>query len=425
MMDGSPSVIQVEVSSLCNLNCFMCQRRTWNPSEEGVMGFSLFKRLRDAVREADKVVLYGLGEPLMNPDIVKMAEFVKRESEADLTLTTNGTLLTRGLAGKLVSAGVTSIYVSLDSLNEERLRKIRYGIDSRAVLENLRYLAGKFSSDVEVGVEYVVMRGNLDELPSFVADVAEMGVEHVLVSHVVPYSEEAARQAAYTTISEEGINAGRNLFGKGWEVILEAAQSLLSMVYAGVPIKSDKAELLMDAWRKAREMNAEINAPLILSGEVDVNILEKVKRVFGEASKVASQYGLKLTLPPAVFSVNARKCPYVEKNATTIRWDGGVAPCQEYLHEHRCYVNKHYKKVIRCSFGNIKERSLEEIWNEEEYVEFRERTKNIVESTPWCGDCPYSTMDCWFTRSNELDCYGNTPSCSECIYSTGLAKCNI
>ena len=74
MMDGSPSVIQVEVSSLCNLNCFMCQRRTWNPSEEGVMGFSLFKRLRDAVREADKVVLYGLGEPLMNPDIVKMAD---------------------------------------------------------------------------------------------------------------------------------------------------------------------------------------------------------------------------------------------------------------------------------------------------------------------------------------------------------------
>ncbi len=69
MMDGSPSVIQVEVSSLCNLNCFMCQRRTWNPSEEGVMGFSLFKRLRDAVRESDKVVLYGLGEPLMNPDM--------------------------------------------------------------------------------------------------------------------------------------------------------------------------------------------------------------------------------------------------------------------------------------------------------------------------------------------------------------------
>ncbi len=391
------------------------------------MPFSLFRKLEDALRYAERVALYGVGEPLMNPDIVEMVAFTKRlmGDNGEIFLSTNGTLLSQKVAGKLVDAGLTSIYVSLDSLNKERLEGIRLGINYGSTLENFQLLLRRFGSDVNIGVEYVVMKENLEELPVFVAEAAEMGVNHVLVSHVVPYSEEVASQMAYTTASEESIEAGKELLGKGWQVIVEAARFFVSLSYTGLVLTSEEIGLLNSAWRKARKMGTELNVPLLLSGEIDLNLIGKVEKVFSNAEKTAREYNVKLTLPPTKFKVNERSCPYMEKKAVAVRWDGKVSPCQEYLHEHQLYINKHSKTFKNFFFGDIKEANLKEIWKGSEYVKFRERTENLPETVPWCGNCPYSTLKCWFIESNEVDCYSNSPSCSECIYSTGMAKCNI
>ncbi|MBS7287400.1 MAG: radical SAM protein [Candidatus Freyarchaeota archaeon] len=427
LADDFPLALQVEVSSACNLDCFMCQRRSWVSGEEGLMPLSLFRKLEGSLCEAERVILYGIGEPLMNSDIVEMVAFARRVmgKGGEISLSTNGVLLTPKLAGMLVDAGLTSLYVSLDSLNEEKLKKIRRGIDYVGALENLKFLLKKFGSDVEVGLEYVVMRENLGELPEFVAEAAGMDANHIFVSHIVPYFEEAASQAVYTTVSEEAIEAGKELLGRGWRVIVEAARFFVSLGYVGSIMESSEVELLSEAWRKAEAMGVELNVPLLLSGEVDVNLLEAVKKTFSETERVAREHGVKITLPPVSFSVKGRSCPYVEKKTAVIRWDGMVAPCQEYLHDHQLYVNKHSKTFKAHLFGDIKKSSLKEIWGSGEYTEFRKKIEALPETVPWCGNCPYSTLKCWFVDGNELDCYGNSPSCSECIYSTGMAKCNI
>jgi len=425
--DDFPLALQIEVSSVCNLDCFMCQRLSWGSGEEGLMPLSIFRRLEDSLREAERVILYGIGEPLMNPDIVEMVKFARKTmgDNGEVLLSTNGTLLTPELAGRLVKAGLTSLYMSLDSLNEEKLKGIRRGINYTSALENLKFFLKNFGSDVEAGLEYVVMRENLGDLPGFVVEAAEMGVSRILVSHIVPYSEEAARQATYTTVSEEAIEIGRELLGMGWQVIVEAARFFVSLGYVGSVVESRMVELLSKAWRKAEAAGVELNVPLLLSGEVYLNLLDDVRETFRRAERAAREYGVELALPPVTFRVNARVCPYVEKRAAVVRWDGMVSPCQEYIHDHHLYVNKHSKLFKAHFFGDVKERSIKEIWRSREYVEFREKIGLLPDTVPWCGNCPYSTLKCWFVDSNEVDCYGNSPSCSECIYSTGMAKCNI
>ncbi|MEM1512766.1 MAG: radical SAM protein [Candidatus Jordarchaeales archaeon] len=427
LSDGFPSALQVEVSSVCNLDCFMCQRHSWGPSEEGLMPLSIFRRIEDSLREAERVALYGVGEPLMNPDIVEIVAFARRAmgESGEILLSTNGTLLTPKLAGRLVEAGLTSLYMSLDSLNEEKLKGIRRGIDYVSALENFKFFLKNFGSDVEAGVEYVIMKENLSELPMFIVDAAEMGVSHIFTSHIVPFSEEVAKQAVYTTISEEAIEAGKELIGRGWQVIVEASRFFVSLGYVGSVVESRMVELLSEAWRKAEAAGVELNVPQLLGGEVDLNLLDEVRETFRRAERVAGEYGVELTLPPVTFKANARSCPYAEKEVATVRWDGMVSPCQEYLHDHSLYVNKHSKRFKAHFFGDVKERSLKEIWRSRDYAEFREKIGTLPKTVPWCGNCPYSTLKCWFVDSNQVDCYGNSPSCSECIYSTGMAKCNI
>ena len=36
-----------------------------------------------------------------------------------------------------------------------------------------------------------------------------------------------------------------------------------------------------------------------------------------------------------------------------------------------------------------------------------------------------STLGCFYTKTNKMDCYINDPGCSECICSVNLAQYNI
>jgi len=49
--------------------------------------------------------------------------------------------------------------------------------------------------------------------------------------------------------------------------------------------------------------------------------------------------------------------------------------------------------------------------------------QSMNENVPWCGNCIYSTQNCYYVGNNEGDCYGNQPGCNECLYSTEFVKC--
>jgi len=80
----SPTRLQVEVTTRCNMNCSMCVK--YAPESdiaETDLSLEDFKKLGPALEHCEKLVLNGIGEPLLHPDLAAMASFA-RERDQDL-----------------------------------------------------------------------------------------------------------------------------------------------------------------------------------------------------------------------------------------------------------------------------------------------------------------------------------------------------
>jgi tungsten cofactor oxidoreducase radical SAM maturase len=117
-----------------------------------------------------------------------------------------------------------------------------------------------------------------------------------------------------------------------------------------------------------------------------------------------------------------RRCDFVENKVAVIRWDGEVAPCYRFLHTYPEYVLGREKKVYAHSSGNVKERSLKEIWNSREYTWFRFAVKNAL--FPSCTDCSLADS-CSFVKDTKTDCWANEPSCGDCLWWRKIIQCPI
>ncbi len=115
-----------------------------------------------------------------------------------------------------------------------------------------------------------------------------------------------------------------------------------------------------------------------------------------------------------------RYCKFVEDKAACINHKGYVSPCYALMHSYDCYIYGRKKEIFPYHPGNVNERSLADIWKETEYVNFRLAVKNF--KFPSCPDCKY-LEGCSMADSNEMDCWGNSPSCAECLWSRQLIAC--
>lgn len=115
-----------------------------------------------------------------------------------------------------------------------------------------------------------------------------------------------------------------------------------------------------------------------------------------------------------------RVCKFVSDKTLCINHEGFVSSCYPLMHEYDCYIYGREKHIHPCYIGNVKEQSFQEIWLDSGYINF----KRTVEENryPSCTDC--RTQDgCTYTESNEMDCWGNSPSCGECLWARRIIAC--
>jgi MoaA/NifB/PqqE/SkfB family radical SAM enzyme len=130
-------------------------------------------------------------------------------------MTTNALLLERHTARELIRLGLDRLVVSLDGTKPETYNRIR-GTDIAPVLENLRILneekakAGSLSPSL--GMEFVALRSNIEELPALATLAGELGASTVLVSNVLAYTEDMREEVLY------GYEPRRPLAPKSWPV---------------------------------------------------------------------------------------------------------------------------------------------------------------------------------------------------------------
>ncbi len=124
--------LRISVTDRCNFRCTYCM-----PKEIFARDFEFLQReelltFEEIAQVANVFVRVGVekirltgGEPLLRRDLERLVEMLARiRSLHDLTLTTNGSLLTREKAQSLKDAGLTRITISLDSLDDRVFRKM-------------------------------------------------------------------------------------------------------------------------------------------------------------------------------------------------------------------------------------------------------------------------------------------------------------
>ena len=206
-----PNRVQIEATSKCNLRCPCCSHSRESSAGQhlGVETFrQVLRRLPPAPR---RVVLSGIGEPLLNPDFFAMADILA-ERGIRCEFYTNGTMLTPPVQEAILSrANIDTVNISCDGARKATFESLRLGAD----FERWKQLVGRFLAEagqrrgrtLSVGANVVLCRENLAEIGDILRLVAELGFGGVYVMQPIPVDDTAAALCAspaeFATVSEE------------------------------------------------------------------------------------------------------------------------------------------------------------------------------------------------------------------------------
>lgn len=135
IMLGSPSCLQIELSNRCNLRCIMCPIEELTASRNTKhVTLKEFGYIISQFPSLERISLQGIGEPLINPDIIK--EGVSKN--ISMGFITNGSLLDERLGSDIIKANLSDITISLDSVNPQNYESIRKGASFEKVVEKIK-----------------------------------------------------------------------------------------------------------------------------------------------------------------------------------------------------------------------------------------------------------------------------------------------
>lgn len=286
-----PSQIQLEPTTVCNLDCIMCPINSLQ-RDKNMMTLDEFKDLVGRFPKLERITMHGIGEPLMNRDFFNMVEYAKSRG-IRVYFNNNMTYMTEANARKLLSLGVDEIRTSLDTPYKDEYARIRPARNQRTnffdeVVENVRTLVrvrNELGSKTRIKLVGVCMDETIRQMPDLTRLGVELGVDEIMIQNMQLWS------------------------GK-------------------------------DEFREDREGK-------VVADQVMAEVYEECRDI------AAGKVPLKMWHPGV-----SHGCNWAETSCY-VTVDGYVTPC----------CNCPDPKVK--NFGNLNEKSLEEIWYSDDYKEFR------------------------------------------------------
>ena len=107
IMEADPVCLYLETTNRCNLLCTTCPRTFETLEPEKDMSWELFTSIIDQYPKIARVVLHGIGEPMLVKDLPRMIRYLK-DRGVYVLFNTNGTLLTKANGQALIDAGWTN-----------------------------------------------------------------------------------------------------------------------------------------------------------------------------------------------------------------------------------------------------------------------------------------------------------------------------
>ena len=192
-----PEELYLEVTNRCNLRCRTCPQFFGMAESSADLTLERFEAVVAQFPRLRRVVLHGIGEPLLNPHLPEMIRRLKQR-DAYVLFNSNGLLLRGRRTLELVLSGLDELRVSIDSASPETYRRVR-GVDGFGrILENIRRLSAvkeaQGSETPRVSLWMTGLRSNVGELPDLVRTAHAVGVREVYLQRLV-YSDRGLARA--------------------------------------------------------------------------------------------------------------------------------------------------------------------------------------------------------------------------------------
>ncbi len=363
--------IYIEPTVDCNLDCITCFRNAWD-QPIGKMTEATFESILNGLKQMDPipdVYFGGIGEPLFHPKTIEWIRRIKQELGVKVELITNGTTLTEKKSRELIDTGLDTLWVSIDGASPESYADVRMGAELPNIVANMKRLvkmraAGHYPKP-EIGVAFVAMKRNIKDLPEVINIGKSIRAKYFSVSNLQPPTED---------------------------------------------LQSDR--LYNQATRNIAYINAE-HLPRISLPKMDFT--EETR----DALFAVFNSGLNVSYAGNNWGGANDVCNFVENGTLSIAWTGDVSPCWPLMHTHTSYLHNKPRIAKKHIIGNVREKSIEQIWLDPEYLAYRERLHNFAFAPcTFCGGCDLS-------ETNQEDCLGNVvaPVCGGCLWAQGIIQC--
>jgi radical SAM protein with 4Fe4S-binding SPASM domain len=286
----------------------------------------MFTSLIDQYPNIARVVLHGIGEPMLVKDIAQRVAYLKARNIYVL-FNTNGTLLNDANGRALIEAGLDELRVSLDAAESEVYQMVRGKDFFAKIVENVRNFT-RLQRELNapkprVSLWLTGLRETVDQLPNFVRLAHDVGVTEVYLQRLVFF---------------ESGEANENSLARAESALFEHT--------------TESEEALI---REAEEVAKELGVMFSASGAVDPGESIRMTRTDNPWSLCRRPWSLM----------------YITAN-------GRVLPC--------CIAPFSMKGYGSFTLGDATQETLREIWNGAEYQRFREGLLTSA-PPPACSNC--------------------------------------
>lgn len=190
---GLPTILQVEPTSRCNLECRICPLAAGLGRPAGNMEPAMFRRLIDELRDYLLVMMFwDWGEPFLNSHAYDMIRYAHQAGIKVVSSTNGHVFASEGHAREAVESGLDVLVFSVDGISQETYQQYRAKGRLEVVLEGIRRVVAEKrrlgSRTPVVNLRFIVMKHSEHEIPRLEEYARSLGVDVLTLRkfHFVP-----------------------------------------------------------------------------------------------------------------------------------------------------------------------------------------------------------------------------------------------
>ncbi|MCI5130143.1 MAG: radical SAM/SPASM domain-containing protein [Candidatus Electrothrix sp. EH2] len=188
-----PLLVDLELSSLCNLHCPMCYTITDEFKKKvntTLMSWDLYTKIIDEISGKVPAIRLSLrGEAFLHPKFIDCISYAKKKGIGEVSTLTNGSRLSSAFSEAIIDAGIDWITISVDGVGEvyEKIRtpiKFDELVEKISLIKELKKQKGMHRPVVKVQGIWPAVKQDIDEYYRIFQPIADLVAFNPLIDYL-------------------------------------------------------------------------------------------------------------------------------------------------------------------------------------------------------------------------------------------------